>query len=333
MTRDNRQAGFALTELLVVMMIGSLLLGATLFTFARFVTNSNTNDARNDSVEQARRALDVEARQLRSLAKRRPDSTVAVLDTVTADDLIFQTSDSNRTWVRYCLNTSDPANGTLYQQTQTLSVAAAATPITPAMRSGCPSVGGAWDRTVNVATNVVNRVGGRNQPLFSYRCAGGGTACTASTAAFDAIIGVNSQLFIDTTPAREPAEERVQTGVFLRNQNQAPVAAFTATALTGSPRTVLLNASGSTDYEQRTLTYYWFMGTLPPAASIRCDQPGDLSATSLWGGTLIGRGVSLQYTWPGTSPASGTGQTVGVVACDPGFRSSGLVTQTVIIPS
>ena len=72
---------------------------------------------------------------------------------------------------------------------------------------------------------------------------------------------------------------------------------------------------------------------MPPATSIRCDQPGDLGATSLWGGNLIGRGVSLQYTWTGTSPASGSAQTVGLVACDPGFRSSGIVTQTVTIPS
>ena len=110
----HHEGGFALTELLVVMVVGTLLLGATLLTFERFVTNSNTSDTHNDTIEEARRALDIQARQLRNLAKRRPLSP-PVLDTVLPDDLIFQTSDSERTWVRYCADYSNPLRAALYQ--------------------------------------------------------------------------------------------------------------------------------------------------------------------------------------------------------------------------
>ena len=71
---------------------------------------------------------------------------------------------------------------------------------------------------------------------------------------------MNAQLVVDTAPGQALGEERVASGVYLRNQNQAPVGSFTVTPISGSPRTVLLNGSGSSDFEQRTLTYYWFLG-------------------------------------------------------------------------
>ena len=109
-----------------------------------------------------------------------------VIDTVGADDIIFQTSDSDRARGSATASTPPtPTKSALFQQTQQLSVTAAPSPITASMRSGCPSTSSSWTRTVNVAGNVVNRIGGRNVPAFTYRCADGGTACTSSTAAFD----------------------------------------------------------------------------------------------------------------------------------------------------
>jgi prepilin-type N-terminal cleavage/methylation domain-containing protein len=327
----REQQGMVLPEVLVVMVIGTLLLGATLLTFERFVTHSNENDVRNDTSEMARRSLDLQAKQLRNLAKR---INTGVIDTVQPDQLIFQTSDPTRTWVRYCLDTTIPSNGKVYQQNQSLSVAAAGAPVTAAMRSGCPSTGGGWSETRVVATNVVNRINGLDRPMFTYQCAGGGTTCTSSPTLYDRIIGVNSTLYVDTKPVNGPGAERVSTGVYLRNQNQAPVAEFTSTVVAGTPRTVLLNGSGSSDFEQRTLAYYWFLGTMPSTASIRCDLPGDPNASTLWGGNIIGRELTVQYTWPiGMPPASGTAETVGLVVCDPGDRSSPLVTQTVTVPA
>jgi hypothetical protein len=303
------------------------MLGATLLTFEGFVRNGNRNDTRNDTVDLARRTLDLQAKQLRNLAKR---VGANVIDTVEADQFIFQTSDPTRTWVRYCLDTSNPANGKLYQQTQSLAIEASSAPVTAGMRSGCPATSG-WTRTELVAANVVNRIGGRNIPMFTYRCADGGTACT-TPGGFDSIIGVNAQLYVDTTPTKLPEEDRVVSGVYLRNQNQAPIAEWTATTITSTPRTVLLNGSGSADYEQRTLSYFWFENTIPTAANVRCDLPGLPTDTTLWGGNLIGRGVTTQYTWPGTTPASGTSRTIGLVVCDPGDRPSSIVSQTVTIP-
>jgi prepilin-type N-terminal cleavage/methylation domain-containing protein len=330
--RLDRQDGFVLTELLLVMVIGTLLLGATLLTFERFVRNANRNDLRNDRAEMARRGLDLQAKQLRNLAKR---INTGVIDTVQEDQLIFQTSDPTRTWVRYCLNADNPFNAKVYQQNQSQSVAAAGAPVTSAMRSGCPSTSG-WSETRLVAENVVNRMAGLDKPMFTYQCASGGTSCTSGPAFYDQIIGIDATLYVNPDPdddVDDPGTERVSSGVYLRNQNQPPVAEFSATALTGQSRTVLLNGSGSSDFEQRTLAYYWFLGTMPVASQIRCDQPGDPNAASLWGGNIIGRELTVQYTWPGTSPATGSPQVVGLVVCDPGDRASAVVTKTVTIPA
>jgi hypothetical protein len=167
----------------------------------------------------------------------------------------------------------------------------------------------------------VNRSGGRDRPLFSYRCLDATAACTATAATFDQLTDVSTALFIDTSPVGGPAELDVRTAVHLRNQNQAPTALLTATPVVGSPRTVLLNASGSSDAEGRTLEYFWFLGTMP--TTIDCsNQTTGWSGTvkTLWGGALLGQGVTYTYTWPGTSPASGATQNVGLVACDPGSR-------------
>jgi hypothetical protein len=231
---------------------------------------------------------------------------------VQPDDVVFQTSDPSKTWVRYCLDTSlGTANARVWEQTQTAN--------TPGSTGRCGPSASGWQRTINVAQNVVNRINGRNAPLFSYRCVSGGTACTASATTWDQIIGVDAQVIVDTTPNRAPAEMKVDSAVFLRNQNQAPVAVVNATPV--ASRTIKLNASGSSDFEGRTLEYYWFLGSMPSA--IQCNQPTETvtnGVTKLWGGTYLGRGVVLQYTWPGTTPASGAGQTVGLVACDPGDR-------------
>lgn len=326
---NRDESGMTLIELMVVMLIGTILLSATLVTFENFVRNQNENDTRNDSVELARRALDLEAKQLRNLAQR---LNQPVIDTVQPDQFIFQTSDPTRTWVRYCMDTGEPSRGSVWQQTQTVAIGTPGAGVTAAMRGGCPSTSSSWTRTENVATDVVNRVGGRNAPMFTYRCAGGGTVCTSNPAAFDQIIGVNAELFIDTTPTARPEADRVVSGVYLRNQNQAPVATFSSTVITTDPRTVLFNGSNSSDYEQRSLSYFWFEGTMPNA--IDCPNPGLPGATELWGGRRIGGpGVTLQHTFPAASGPSGANRTIGLVVCDPGDRPSALVQQTVSIPS
>jgi prepilin-type N-terminal cleavage/methylation domain-containing protein len=316
--RARRSDGFVLPELIIVMAIGLVLLMATLVTFDTFVSNSNENAKRTDSADQARTALEIEARQLRNLAKR--VNNAAVINTVKSYDIVFQTSDPQKTWIRYCLDTSLGSDkGRLWQQTQSAD--------TPGTTAACGPTASGWAKNYAVASNVVNQIDGRDDPIFNYRCISGGTACTASSATWDQIIGVDAQLDIDTTPRKAPPEQEVQSGVYLRNQNQAPIAAMAPITVASQPHTLQLNASGSSDFEGRTLEYYWFLGTMP--TNIQCGAPKETvsgTAITMWGGTYLGRGVILQYQWP----AAGTAQ-VGLVACDPGDRFD-FITRTVNIP-
>ena len=328
--RDER--GFTLIELLVVMTLSIGVLGATLTTFNNMYRAGHDNDARNDSAELARNALDVQARQLRNLAKR---VSSPVIDTVSGYDLIFQTSDPTRTWVRYCLDTTTaPASterGRLWVAELSVANSATPAPVSAAMRTGCPGSG--WTTTHVVADYMTNTRAGQDRPLFRYTCTSG-TSCTASPATYDQVINISAQAVVDTTPGTGPAELRVVSGVYLRNQNQTPVASFVATPSSAS-RTVLLNASGSSDFENRTLNYYWFKDVLPATASIDCGHPtisGTESPRTLWGASYIGSAITLTHTFPAGDGEAGTTRNVGLVVCDPGdrFGTAGIPPQAAI---
>lgn len=335
--RDER--GFTLIELLVVMTLSIIVLSATLLTFTTLSSSARDNNKRLETTEVAREALDVQARQLRNLAKRL--NHTPVLDTVGPFDLIFQTSDPSRTWVRYCLDTTNapatPSQARLWTQERSLA-AAAASPVSAAMRTGCPSSSPEWTTTRMVADQVTNRIGGVDRPLFQYRCSEG-TACLSDPATFDQVISVSAQTFVDSDPFRDVRELRVATGVYLRNQNQPPAASFVATP-SSATRTVVLNASGSTDYEGRTLSYYWFKGAVPATTSIDCANPsvtGEGAVRTLWGATgFIGESVTLSHTFTAAEALAGSTANVGLVVCDPGdrFGTAGITSPVAVqIPS
>lgn len=342
--RLRDEDGFTLIELLTVMSISIVLLSATLLTFNNLYQAEHDNENRLDTVEVARNGLDVQARQLRNLAKRL--NNTAVIDTVGAYDLIFQTSDPSRTWVRYCLDTAAPAStdrGRIWTAELSLT-SSAASPVTAGMRSACPGTG--WSKTRVVADYVTNRRANLDRPLFKYACTSG-TTCTSAPATFDQVLNISAQAIVDTTPGRSVPELRVASGVYLRNQNQAPVAAFVSTPASTS-RTVLLNASGSTDYEGRTMNYYWFKQTMPALASIDCANPtitysSGGTVRSLWGVTgpvagpgFIGESVTLSHTFPASDGTAGSTRNIGLVVCDPGdrFATAGITTAIPVqIPS
>lgn len=310
----RQSGGFALVELLVVMSISTVILGGSLMTFETLVRDQRKNENRFDTAEQARNAIDHQARQLRNLA-RRPNNTV-VIDTIGDYDFIFQTSDPNRTWVRYCLDlTGGAKRGDRLWMSERKVPATATQAVTGGMRADCP--GTDWTQQTVVAQDVVNRLPQLDRPLFAFRCLDGTSACASSTATSDQIVNVDTRLFVDTTPLAAQAELQVSTSVFLRNQNQMPTASFTATR-TGV-RTYLLNASASSDPEGRTLSYHWFKGTMP--TNINCQnqtQTIDSSGNKLqWGGNWVGRGVTLSMTFPASD---GNSQQLGLVVCDPGDR-------------
>lgn len=316
--------GFTLVELLVVMTISLVILGATLTTFNTSYQAQHDNDVRSETAERAREALDVQARQLRNLAKRL--NNTAVIETLGDYDLIFQTSDPNRTWVRYCLDTtSAPASssrGRLWTAELSLPVTTTSSAVTAEMKSGCPGSG--WTTTRVVADHVTNTMGGLDRPLFGYTCTPDQPAqpptswCTASPSTYDRIVNISARTIVDSRPGRGAAELIVTSGVYLRNQNQAPQARFVATPSSTS-RTVVLNASGSTDFENRRLNYYWFKHTLPTPSSIDCTIPR-ASGSTMWDATYLGEGITLSHTFAPEDGAAGTTRNIGLVACDPGDR-------------
>ena len=259
-----------------------------------------------------------------------------VIDTLGPYDLIFQTSDPARTWVRYCLNTATAPASTerarLWTSELAVASSSASSPVTTGMRATCPGTG--WSQTSVVADYVTNRRAGTDRPMFTYTCTTG-TTCTSTPAGYDQVIDIGARLVLDTTPGYGPSELQVASGVYLRNQNQAPVATFVWTRASTS-RTIVLNAAGSTDFEGRTLDYYWFKTTMPTTTSIDCSHPtisGSASPRTLWGaGGFIGSGITLTYTFPSTDGPAGATPNIGLVVCDPGDRydTAGIPPKTAI---
>jgi prepilin-type N-terminal cleavage/methylation domain-containing protein len=305
----TREHGFTLIEVLIVMSLFIVILGATLDVMVHFTQSNRLAERRNDQAEVARTALDRQARQLRNLAK--PASGAAVAESInTAEgyDFIFRTSDPTRKWVRYCLDTSNapatPARGRLWEMVSSSS--SATVPGTAA----CPGVTAGWSSAQVVADHVVNRNNADNR-IFTYSCLNGATPCPGGNRA--SITGVGTTLLIDDDVRRDPGPLKVSTGVFLRNQNQEPTADFSASR--ADKGKVFLNASLSSDPEGRTLRYFWYIGvTAPP---VPCETPPTT------------QGVVLTHTFTGT-PLPLTSP-VTLVVCDPGNRSA-QITKTVTVP-
>jgi prepilin-type N-terminal cleavage/methylation domain-containing protein len=246
-----REDGMTLVEVLVVSALMLVVLGATLTTFNTFESNALANQRLNDAQDSARRGLDLMARDLRNLASPTPGLPLAV-DLAAPTDVIFQSegkfkpagslNEQNTTRVRYCLDTT---NGNLYRQIQTWT-----TGVAPAVPSaGCGDT--AWGSTMVAATNVVNGT----RPIFTY-----------NATAPDQITEVSAQLFVDTNPGKRPAETDLQTSVFLRNQNRAPTALFSALSMPNGG--IFLNASESMDPEEKALTFEWWDASLSPVKKV-----------------------------------------------------------------
>jgi type II secretory pathway pseudopilin PulG len=291
--RDNED-GFTLVELLLVSTLFIVILSATLLTFNEFERNGAKEQRRLEQVETARRGLEHFARQARNLAKQ-SSTGVSTINRAEAYDVIFQTSDPTRTWVRYCVDTTppdaSPTNGRLWMFQNPSGLGGT---------GECTSDG--WTRARMVADHLVNV--SESRPVFSYLCAVGVSDCTSRDEWFERINGFHGDLRVDIDPVRTPEAMLVSTAVFLRNQNQKPTPSFTVTRL--GPQQVLLNASGSTDPEGRTLRFYWFHGSAP---AFTCEQ-GPPEAATHW------TGATLAYTF--TEPPGTENVPFTLVVCDPG---------------
>jgi type II secretory pathway pseudopilin PulG len=250
----HEEGGFTLTELLVGLVLFMVVLSAVLFTFNSYEVTARVANDRNDAQETARHQLDLLARELRNLASPVVEQPQAV-DKASSYDIVFQTVDptappagsanaANVRRVRYCLNNTNPSNEVLWMEWQTWS--SATPPVAPATTS-CPAWGSSNSR--QVASNVTNQINGQDRPLFSFN-----TAVTTD------VNRIHVDLFMDLTPAKNPSETHLTTGVFLRNQNRKPTAAFEwrTTGYAAGSKRVLLNASASEDPEGDPLTYKWY---------------------------------------------------------------------------
>lgn len=307
----RNQAGTSLTEVLLVSIIFVVVLGATLTAVTGFDRSTNLTRKQHENAEAAREGLDRLNRQLRNLAKRIDQPVIAI---ATPTDFMFQTSDPARTWVRWCLEPGAGGGGTArLWLAQRVAGGAAGAP------GACPGAG--WDRLTAVADGVVNPIG--NRSVFTYECLPDrGAGCPASAAEFPQIKGVTSQLFIDANPVKRPGEMLVSSGVYLRNQNETPTAAFSWRP-SGTPRRVVFNGAASSDPEGRTLKYYWYKGSTVPAFT--CDKGPPPTPTFL-------QGVTPTHTFPSGDGPVGTTVNFTLVVCDPGDLMSPPVTQGVQIP-
>ena len=107
-----------------------------------------------------------------------------------------------------------------------------------------------------MAQTVVNDDTG--EPVFRF-----------NSTTLSAITQIRISLLVDLERGQGPEPAELSSGVFLRNQNRAPAASFTATV---GATEIVLNASSSSDPEGDPLTYIWR------------DS-----------GTEVGRGIVLRY--------------------------------------
>jgi prepilin-type N-terminal cleavage/methylation domain-containing protein len=250
MTRlaDNR--GHTLIELMVAMSLLSVVLGATTSAFVAFIKNERVNETQNESQDEARNGIERLSRQLRNLASPK-DNDPAAIDYASDYDLVFRTvasskaggseNDRNVKRVRYCL--SPPKDGTeiLWAQEQTWTTQEP--PATYPSTSTCPS--NAWGNQTEMAQSIVSREASR--PVFSY---------SPGVSPTSAIYSIQIELSIDTAAGKGThSPTKLASGVFLRNQNRAPVSSCT-TVYTGIGRQVLLNGSSSLDPEGRSIRKY-----------------------------------------------------------------------------
>lgn len=288
----REESGFSLVELLVVISLSGIVMGATLTTFTQFEQTNVVHQRQTDSQEQVRTALAGVARELRNLASPTNERPLAI-ERNGAADIIFQSvAGVTVQRVRYCL---DVAGKRLWRQLQFA-------PLTALPGTACPDPTSGWSAGRLVAANVVNGA----RPVFDY-----------NSPSLTAITEVGTTIWVDANPGAPPLETSLQTSVFLRNQNRSPVAVFT-TSLSGS--SVILNGSSSDDPEGRALQYYWYDTAVSGAAACP-GLPAEVPQSG-----CVGAGIVFNYT-PPAGPRS-----IYLVVRDPAGLTDQAATQPVCVP-
>jgi hypothetical protein len=306
----GQRGEMSLTGLLVAMTLTLLVMGATLDVFSNSQKVSHDIQDRTEAQDRVRGVEDRLARELRSLASPTPEQPQAV-DRAGQRDLVFLTVDpvraasgtnaANVMRVRYCLDGS----GQLWRMRQRWTTST--TPAVPGGLTGyaddptCSAAG--WDAgTATVVASAIVNATGTLRPVFTYN----------TTTDVASITTVSVDLRVDLDAQRGPAESRLTTSVFLRNQNRRPSAAFTYRA---TPQGLVLNGTPSSDPEAHPLTLCWYDQQAPTVAS----PPAPCSA-----GPYIGNSLTFTYAvgW-------GTSHNIWLEVRDPAQLSDRTATQSI----
>ena len=289
------ESGFTLIEVLVTSVLMVIVLGALLTTFNAFQSNAESNARQTDAQDEARQGIDRLARDLRNLASPANTSLTSEqpqsVKRAGPQDLIVQSiapvrpagslNTRNTRYVRYCYV---QGTGLVYRLRLTWTTA---TDPSPPAATACPGTG--WQTSEVMAAHVVNGT----RALFTY-----------NSATLTNITEISTTLWLDANPARRPKETTIETRVFLRNQNRAPIARFSAAPGSGA---ILLNGSDSEDPEGRGLRYFWYDAGVSTGP--------------------VGEGIVFQYN----PPAAGT-RTVYLIVKDPADLANQAPNQTVCVP-
>ena len=319
MTR--REEGFTLVELLIAASMMLVVMGAAFSALQSFEQTSARNAKQNDAQDQARNAIDLIVKRLRNDASPTPGSPQAI-DRATPTDLIFQTVDPsnppagsqnshNIMRIRYCLNASIPGNERLYVQEQRWTSAVA-----PAVPPGtsCPGTSGGWPGGRVMTEHLTNSYPATPRPVWTFDCPAGYAAAVCSAGTDPEMLAqvkrIGVALYVDADPTLAPAETRLASAVFFRNQNAAPTATLSQPTVAGGHVYADGGASSDPDADRLYYRWCWYGASAPAAGAPWCT-----------GGTeLPERSMSLDYD---ASAFHGTGwiglrvqDTGGLVAYD-----------------
>lgn len=265
------QAGFTLIELLISMSLITVVVMATISAFVSFNRNERVNRLQNEAQDEARLTMERLSSQLRNLASPNDFSPKSV-EKADPFDLVFLTVDAvkpvgsanarNIKRVRYCVGDVTGGKASLVRQEQVWQVVL---PPPSFSTAGCPNA--SWGNSTVVAEDIVNTAQATAVPVFTF---------TPGPAPVEDITAIRANLVVDWNPGAAPIATDLKSGVFLRNQNRAPVASCTA-QYAGTGKQVALNGSASEDPEGFNMkTYQWY------ADGKTVDPPDATGVVAVW---------------------------------------------------